>query len=111
MLFQLIVLTALLFASLRWRVAPLAIVALLVAGLDLRLAYFSPAGSDVDDVTRAAIARMLSGQSPYGVAYPQSVPPGSPFPYGPLTLLWYLPVPSPRRAEAVGSLTSATTAV
>jgi hypothetical protein len=98
-LVYLIVLTGLLFASLRWRIAPLAIVILVVAGMDLRVGYFSPAGSDVDDVTRAAIARMLAGQSPYGVGYPQSVPPGSPFPYGPLALIWYLPFPSPRRLE------------
>jgi hypothetical protein len=98
-LLHLFALTALLFASLRWRVAPLAVVALVVAGIDLRLAFVSPTGSDVDDVTRAAIARMLAGQSPYGVEYPQSVPPGSTFPYGPLALLWYLPFPSPRRLE------------
>jgi hypothetical protein len=101
---HLIVLTGLLFASLRWRIAPLAIVALVVAGIDLRFAYVSPAGSDVDDVTRAAIARLLAGQSPYGVGYPQSVPPGSPFPYGPLALLWYLPFPSPRRLELFVSI-------
>ena len=98
-LLHLIVLTALLFASVRWRVAPLAIVALAVAGIDLRFAYVSPAGSDVDDVTRAAISRMLGGESPYGVTYSESVPPGSTFPYGPLTLLWYLPFSSPRRLE------------
>jgi len=96
---HLIVLTALLFASMRWRVAPIAIIALVIAGIDLRFAYLSPVGSDVDDVTIAAIQRLLAGQSPYGFAYPETVPPGSTFPYGPLALLWYLPFPSPRQLE------------
>ena len=38
-LLHLIVLGGLTFASLRWRVAPLAILALVVAGIDLRLAF------------------------------------------------------------------------
>jgi len=99
------VLTGLLFASLRWRVAPFAVFWLLVAGIDLRLAYYAPgSGSDVDDVTQAAIARMLAGLSPYGVGYSQSVPAGAPFPYGPLALLWYLPFDQPRRLELLVSM-------
>jgi hypothetical protein len=103
-LLHLFALTALLFVSLRWPIAPLAVVALLVAGIDLRLAYFVPGGSDVDDVTRAAIARMVAGLSPYGVGYPQSVPPGASFPYGPLALLWYLPFDQPRQLDLLISL-------
>lgn len=103
-LLHLFVITALLFVSLRWPIAPLAVIALVVAGIDLRLAYVVPGGSDVDDVTRAAIERMLAGLSPYGVGYPQSVPPASPFPYGPLALVWYLPFEQPRQLDLLISL-------
>ena len=34
---------------------------------------------------------MLDGANPYGIGYAQSVPPGAPFAYGPVALLWYLP--------------------
>jgi hypothetical protein len=33
----------------------------------------------------------LAGGNPYGHGYPESRPPGAPFAYGPLALLWYLP--------------------
>lgn len=94
---HLFILGGLLFASLRWPVAPLAAAALLFAGVDLRLEYARP-GSDVLIVTRAAIEHALAGGNPYGVGYAVSTPPGAPFPYGPLTLLWYLP---PIPAEAI----------
>jgi hypothetical protein len=80
----------LLFASFGWPVGRLAILALLVAGVDLRLAY-QATGSDVLIVTRAAIDTVLAGGNPYGIGYDVSVPPGAPFPYGPLALLWYMP--------------------
>ena len=34
---------------------------------------------------------MLAGGNPYGHGFAESVPPGAPFAYGPLALLWYLP--------------------
>ena len=34
---------------------------------------------------------MLAGGNPYGHGFVESVPPGAPFAYGPLALLWYLP--------------------
>ncbi len=74
---------------LRWN--GVAIVALLAAGIGLRLAGVGVGVSDVLTVTVAAIERMLDGGNPYGVAYAESRPPGAPFPYGPLALLWYLP--------------------
>lgn len=101
---HLIVLGVLLALSLRWRVAPIAIAALLVAGIDLRLEYVGSTASDVAEVTRAAIERMLAGQSPYGVGYEVSDPAGSPFPYGPLALLWYLPWHDPGHVDLVVSI-------
>jgi hypothetical protein len=92
---HLIVLAVLLGLSFRWRIAPIALVALLLAGIDLRLAVVDTTYSDVAIVTRAAIDRMLDGGNPYGTGYAVSRPPGSPFAYGPLALLWYLPWPDP----------------
>jgi hypothetical protein len=82
----------LLVLGLRWRVAPLAIGALLVIGVALRASVKIHAGSDVMDVTAAAIQQALAGGNPYGIGYEVSRPPGAPFPYGPLALLWYAPV-------------------
>ena len=84
--------TATLLVSLRWQIAPVAIVVLLLAGLALRSAAVGGGWSDVLVVTRAAIETMLDGANPYGIGYAQSVPPGAPFAYGPVALLWYLPV-------------------
>ena len=81
----------LLVASARWSVGRSAIVVLVLAGLALRL--LPPSGfSDVLIVTEAAIREMLAGGNPYGHGFEASVPPGAPFPYGPVALLWYLPV-------------------
>jgi hypothetical protein len=93
-----LVLGGLLLASLRWQVGPLAALALFVAGVDLRLDT-QALGSDVLIVTRAAIEHALGGGNPYGVGFPQSTPPGAPYPYGPLALLWYLPPVDARQIE------------
>jgi hypothetical protein len=85
----------LLALSLRFRLGLAAVIALLLVGIHLRLAYIGVGWSDVDVVTRAAIERVLAGGNPYGVGYEVSVPAGSPFAYGPLTLLWYLPSEEP----------------
>jgi hypothetical protein len=95
---QLFVLGALLLLSFRWPVGHAALIALVVAGIDLRLAY-AQQGSDVLLVTRAAIDTVLAGGNPYGVGYPVSTPPGAPFPYGPLALVWYLPAERPQLIE------------
>jgi hypothetical protein len=97
---HLFVVGGLLFASFLWPVGRVAVIALLVAGIDLRLAYQST-GSDVLIVTRAAIDTVLAGGNPYGIGYDVSVPPGAPYPYGPLALLWYLP-PVPAKAIETG---------
>jgi hypothetical protein len=88
----LVAIVATLVVSARWRIPGVALVVLLVGGLALRLAITSGVGSDVLDVTQAAIRRMLDGGNPYGVGYAESRPPGAPYPYGPIGLLLYLPV-------------------
>lgn len=94
-----IVIGALLISSLRFNVSVAALIALFVAGVDLRNAYIGVGWTDVAEVTRAAIAQVLTGGTPYGVGYAISDPPGAPFAYGPLTLLWYLPFPDPAQLE------------
>jgi hypothetical protein len=101
---HMIVLTVLLALSFRWRIAPVALLAMLAAGIDLRLAFVNTTYSDVGVVTRAAIERFLAGGNPYGVGYSVSTPPGSPFVYGPLVLLWYLPWPHPGRFDMLISM-------
>jgi hypothetical protein len=91
---------ATLLISLRWRVGLLAIGVLVVVGIVLRLDLQGKAFSDVLTVTQAAINQMLAGGNPYGHGFAESNPPGAPFAYGPLALLWYLPVKSdPHRLE------------
>jgi hypothetical protein len=41
-------------------------------------------------VSQAAVDVVLEGGNPYGIGYAESVPPGAPFVYGPLMLLWGL---------------------
>lgn len=88
----LLVVSATLLMSLRWHIPHGAILVLLVCGLALRAAAVGGGWSDVMLVTQAAIRTMLDGADPYGIGYAQSIPPGAPFAYGPLALLWYLPV-------------------
>jgi hypothetical protein len=95
--------------SLRWRAAPVVILSLAAFGLYLRFQLFGTGFSGVLDTTMAAIGRFLAGGNPYGFGYDIPSAPGLPFPYGPLTLLWYLPFrgADPRRLElavAVGIL-------
>jgi hypothetical protein len=86
----LIGMTCLLMAALRWRLGIVAVIALLVVGVAMRVTM-AQTGSDVLTVTRAAIELVLAGGNPYGHGYRQSSPPGAPFAYGPLALIWYLP--------------------
>jgi len=90
--------------SLRWRLGGGAIVVLLLVGLALRAAP-SSGYSDVLAVTEAAAREMLAGGNPYGHGFEASVPPGAPFAYGPLALLWYLPsLAHPGRMELLASV-------
>lgn len=67
-----------------WRFA----LALIAGGLWLRI-VFALYGEVTDQliVSRAALDLVLSGGVPYGVGYAESIPPGAPFPYGPLAML------------------------
>ena len=58
----------------------------------LRLASIGTGFSDQVVVSEAARLRVLTGASPYGVGYQESIPPGSPFPYGPLALVDSVPL-------------------
>lgn len=65
---------------------------IVASGALLRLGYVGTGFSDQVLVSEAARARFLAGASPYGVGYEASVPPGAPFPYGPLALLDSVPL-------------------
>jgi hypothetical protein len=73
----------------RWRL----IAILLLAGIALRILHADEFGSDVLAVTRSAIRYVSMGENPYGHGYLDSRPPGAPFAYGPLALLWYAAMP------------------
>jgi hypothetical protein len=93
-----------LVVSTRRPIARATILVLLIGALATRYAIRAEVGSDVLDVTAAAIDRVLAGLNPYGVGYEESRPPGAPYPYGPLALLWYLPVAHlPRLAELLSA--------
>ena len=86
-----VVLFVTLLVSLRYRIGPAALLIMVVAGFTVRLVMIGASSSDALIVTVAAIERVLGGGSPWGVGYAETIPPGAPFPYGPLALLWYLP--------------------
>ena len=99
-----IVIAGTLAYSLRWRLGGGAIVILVLVGLALR-AVPSSGFSDVLIVTEAAAREMLAGGNPYGHGFEASIPPGAPFAYGPLALLWYLPsLADPGRMELLASV-------
>jgi uncharacterized membrane protein len=60
---------------------------LAAASVWMRLLYLgAPETCDQMMVSRAALGVALGGGNPYGFGYAESVPPGAPFPYGPLGL-------------------------
>lgn len=67
--------------------------AIVMGSVILRLAYVGIGFTDQIAVSQAAATRAFGGLSPYGVGYAETVPPGAPFPYGPLALVWWLPGP------------------
>jgi len=97
----LLVVSVLLIASLRFSIGKLAIPVLFLLGVHLRYAY-TGGGSDVLDVVAAAIAEMDAGGNPYGHGYAASTPPGAPYAYGPIPLLWYR-ITEPARLELLVS--------
>jgi hypothetical protein len=96
-----LVLGATTLVSVRFRIGPVALIVLFAVGVELRYAEFGQGISDVPQTTRTAINALLSGGNPYLVS---STPGVAPFPYGPLTLLWYLPMHDPRTTEFVVSI-------
>jgi hypothetical protein len=102
---SLLVVVATLLVSLRFAIAPIAVLVLMGVGLALRAAAVGGGWSDVMLVTDAAVRTMLAGSSPYGIGYQESIPPGAPFAYGPVALLWYLPgLGAPGRMETLLSM-------
>lgn len=100
---SLIVVAITLALSLRWRIGWAAVVVLLVVGIALRVVP-SSGFSDVLLVSEAAAREVLAGGNPYGHGYSESLPPGAPFAYGPLALLWYLPsLDDPGRLELLAA--------
>lgn len=86
-------LVALLFAS-RWRSRPLLTAAvIIVASAVLRLHFLGLGFADQITVSQSAWERVVAGGNPYGIGYETTFPPGAPFPYGPLGLVWWLPGP------------------
>ncbi len=79
-------------AAARWQLRWLPVLVLVGCAVSLRLAAFGAPASDVADTTSAAIQVMLNGGDPYGLGYAVSRPAGAAFPYGPVALLWYLPL-------------------
>ena len=63
---------------------------LLAAGWAARLALLHAGVSDVLTITAATERLVLAGGNPIAIGYPESVPPGAPYAYGPLALRWYL---------------------
>ena len=58
----------------------------------LRLGFFDACCTDQILVAQAAWHRVVSGAGgPYGIGYAETLPPGAPFPYGPLGLIWWAP--------------------
>lgn len=87
-----------------WRSSRRATILLLVVGaIAVRVAIMDRVGSDAINVTEAAVRRMLAGTNPYGFGYPESTPPGAPFPYGPVAILWYVPAGSSAELLEVGA--------
>lgn len=104
-LIYLLMMATALGVALRFRVGLIAALILLAAGAGMRVALFGTAYSDVLRVTVAAINLVQGGGDPYGLGYTTTTPPGAPFAYGPLALLWYLPfLREPRIAEMAAAM-------
>ncbi len=65
----------------------------IAASVALRIGFIGFGHADQIIVGQAAWERVLHGGNPYGIGYAQTIPPGAPFPYGPLGLVWWLPGP------------------
>jgi hypothetical protein len=72
---------------------------LLAVGIELRFAEFGQGLSDVPETIRITIDNALRGGNPYAPTFNPAIPFAQPFPYGPLGLIWYLPLHDPRLQE------------
>lgn len=85
-------------AAMRWPA-----VGMIGASVALRLGYADVCCTDQIAVSSAAWERVSHGLGgPYGVGYEETNPPGSPFPYGPLGLVWWLAGPVIEFGAALG---------
>lgn len=100
-LFALLAVPAALLLRGRPRLAALALVA---GGVLLRLSVAGVWQADPVAVTVAAGQAALNGYDPYGHGYAAAVPPGAPFPYGPLALIWNLPGQIVESAASVATM-------
>jgi hypothetical protein len=93
----------LLAIAVRLRDRPLAVgLLILCTSAVMRLGFPGIGYGDQIAVSHSALERVLAGGSPYGVGYASTTPPGAPFPYGPLGLIWWLPGPIIEFAAALG---------
>lgn len=82
----------------------LAALALVAGGITLRLAVAWAWQADPMAVSMTAGQAALQGLNPYGHGYAESVPPGAPYPYGPLALVWFLPGQAVEAAASVATM-------
>lgn len=78
-------------SMLAWRRPATAALLIVAGGVIFRLGYVGIGVGDELTVTQAAAQVAFDGGNPYGRGYSESSPPGAPYPYGPLALLWSLP--------------------
>lgn len=88
-----------------WRAQPRrAAILIIIASVVLRLHTIGFGFADQITVSLSAFDYVLAGGNPYGVGYETTVPPGAPFPYGPLGLVWWLPGPTVEFAAVVATM-------
>lgn len=85
---------ACIMVAVAWHRSPVAVAVFIIgASIVMRLGFIGVGYADQIQVSQSAFERVLAEGNPYGVGYASTMPPGSPFPYGPLGLIWWLPGP------------------
>jgi hypothetical protein len=98
------ILVAMAVLSLRVRLGAAALVILVLVGIELRVVEYGVGFTDVADAIQSGIRDVLNGGNPYAPGLDPLFPGRPPFPYGPLTLLWYLPMRDPMLTEMFVSI-------
>lgn len=98
------VIVALLVASLRFRLGPLVLIVLFLIGVELRFAEFGQGVSDVPATIKYALHDVFNGGNPYAPIFNPAIPNRQPFPYGPLSLVWYALLNDPRLMDFAVSI-------